>query len=483
MAHSDSFDVIVIGAGFGGATCAALLAKAGRNVLLIEKNRLAGGKAMSHARQGFTYSPWPIIGAPITGSWAQRLVTDLGIQQKARLLSTRGRSVYRTPDGNYKPMPQQPTDALDPNVLFDWLEVPAGQREVSLDFMTTLLVMSTEDVARHEGTDFHSWIVQFGLPPAIYAFIVSNCLDGMYMVPADQLDCAEAISGLQKVFIGGGGEFCSGGWGELAEGCCDVVRAHGGRVLMGTRLKQIVIGHGIVNGVETGNGQRFHSTVVVSNAGIQPTILNLAGSGHFDQSYVDRIRSLAPSHALLGYRYFLGRPVLEAGFGAVFSNTSPWSSTRLAQAHAGRASREGVLYIETPSNYDPDHAPAGKQLVLTGSFCPPDPELGREDIQAWADAGERILFGAYPEIESAIEERILYTARSVSNATRDPAVPGAGGETIGIGQIVGQTGASKPSIRTPVHGLYIVGTDAGAPGVGTQQAIASGYAVADAILA
>ena len=44
------YDVIVVGAGFGGSSCAGLLAKHGLNVLLVEKNNRAGGKAMSPAK-------------------------------------------------------------------------------------------------------------------------------------------------------------------------------------------------------------------------------------------------------------------------------------------------------------------------------------------------------------------------------------------------------------------------------------------------
>ena len=49
-------DVIVIGAGFGGAACASLLARRGLKVLLVEKNNLSGGKAMTPNKKGFTYS-------------------------------------------------------------------------------------------------------------------------------------------------------------------------------------------------------------------------------------------------------------------------------------------------------------------------------------------------------------------------------------------------------------------------------------------
>jgi hypothetical protein len=64
-----------------------------------------------------------------------------------------------------------------------------------------------------------------------------------------------------------------------------------------------------------------------------------------------------------------------------------------------------VLYYEVPGNYDPGAAPAGKQMLMTGSFCPADPAMSKKDIKAWVDAGEEILFGAFPEIKNLIEEK------------------------------------------------------------------------------
>ena len=93
----------------------------------------------------------------------------------------------------------------------------------------------------------------------------------------------------------------------------------------------------------------------------------------------------------------------------------------------------------------------------------------------------RLMFKAFPELEGAIEDKDLYTTRDVSNLTRDSVLPGQGGETIGLAQIVGQCGPSKPSIKAPIRGLYFVGCDAGGTGVGTQQAIESGMNVADAV--
>jgi prolycopene isomerase len=250
---------------------------------------------------------------------------------------------------------------------------------------------------------------------------------------------------------------------------------------MKTRAEKILVDRGMVAGVVTGKGC-FHAPIVISNAGIQPTVLKLVGEEHFDKGYVNYVKDLVPSWALLGYRYFLDRKVTDAPFGVVFSNESPWSLDRFLEAKAGKASREGVVYYEVPSNYDPQAAPPGKQILITGSYCPPDPTMPKREIMEWAKAGEEIIFKAIPGLEKAVERKELYTARDVSNLTRDAVLPGHGGETIGLGQIVGQCGPNKPSIKAPIRGLYYVGCDAGGKGVGTQQAIESGMNVAEAVL-
>lgn len=48
-------DVIVIGSGIGGLTTAALLAKSGYKVLILEKNHLPGGCCSTYPRFGFKF--------------------------------------------------------------------------------------------------------------------------------------------------------------------------------------------------------------------------------------------------------------------------------------------------------------------------------------------------------------------------------------------------------------------------------------------
>lgn len=54
------YDVIVIGAGFGGLSCALKLAKHGKKVLVLEKNPHVGGTSHIFRRSGFTFPMGPL---------------------------------------------------------------------------------------------------------------------------------------------------------------------------------------------------------------------------------------------------------------------------------------------------------------------------------------------------------------------------------------------------------------------------------------
>ena len=63
---------------------------------------------------------------------------------------------------------------------------------------------------------------------------------------------------------------------------------------MSTRVKRMHRrgrpGHG---GIETDEGD-VHAPIVISNAGIQPTVLKLVGAEHFDKSYANTCASWFP---------------------------------------------------------------------------------------------------------------------------------------------------------------------------------------------
>jgi len=53
------YDVVIVGGGFGGCVAAALLAKEGKKVVLLEKNDELGGRVRSARYEGYTINTGP----------------------------------------------------------------------------------------------------------------------------------------------------------------------------------------------------------------------------------------------------------------------------------------------------------------------------------------------------------------------------------------------------------------------------------------
>ncbi len=108
--------------------------------------------------------------------------------------------------------------------------------------------------------------------------------------------------------------------------------------------------------------------------------------------------------------------------------------------------------------------------------------MSEKEKKAWWERGDEIMFKAFPDLPAHIESKEYYSAQEISAISREQVLPGIGGETIGLGQVVGQAGRYKPSVKAPIRGLFYVGCDAGGRGIGTQQAVDSGINVANTVL-
>lgn len=479
----ERYDVIVVGAGFGGAACAGLLAKRGLKVALLEKNAKAGGKAMSVSKNGFTYTPWVVITAPIQDNAFARVLSELGIEDRAKLVTPdpSGGAIFKNEQGKYVPMPPMPTDALpDPNMVFDWLEVPEDQRGAALMALTDISMMAPDEIDKYDDISFAEYLTRYQLPKTVYGYMVGSIHDACFVCPADAVAASEALRVLQMIFMRSGGLFAKGGIGRVAEAFASVVEEHGGKYVTRARVQKILVENGAVVGVSTDEGT-YRAPIVVSNAGIQPTVLKLVGEQHFDAKYVDYVKRLVPSMGLPGVRYFLDKKVIQQAFGTIFSTESYWTVDKFKKAAAGQMPKDIAVLYEVPSNYDEDAAPAGKQVVLASVWGPSDGEATDDEMTPWWHKCEEIMCEVFPDLHEHIERKEYYSVKDVSVMTRDRVLPGQGGECIGLGQLIGQGGGKKPSVTAPIRGLFFVGCDAGGYGVGTQQATESGINVAGVV--
>jgi phytoene dehydrogenase-like protein len=479
----ERFDVIVVGAGFGGSACAGLLAKRGLKVLLLEKNAKAGGKAMAFSKSGFVYTPWVVITAPVQDNAFERVLKELGMEDRVELVTPdpSGGAIFKNAQGKYVPMPPVPTDSpADPNTIFDWLEVPEEQRGAALAAMTEITLMAPEQIDEYDDISFAEFLTRYDLPAPVYGYLVGSIHDACFVCPADVVAASEAIRVLQMIFLRSGGLFAKGGIGRVAETYAAAVEENGGKYVTKARVRKILVENGAVTGVATEDGT-FHAPIVVSNVGIQPTVLKLVGEEHFDGRYLTYVRALVPSWGLPGVRYFLDAKVIQQPFGTIFSTESYWTVEKFKRAADGEMPEHIAVLYEVPSNYDENAAPEGKQIVLASVWGPADGRATDEHMKPWWQKCDEIMFQVFPDLPKHIERKECYSVRDVSNLTRDRVLPNQGGECIGLGQVVGQGGRKKPSVSAPIRGLFFVGCDAGGYGVGTQQATESGLNVANEV--
>ncbi|UCH29510.1 MAG: hypothetical protein JSV06_00385, partial [Myxococcales bacterium] len=350
--------------------------------------------------------------------------------------------------------------------------------EALANLYTTILSLEDEEIEELDDVGMLDWMSQFELPKGLQSQICMN-LNTLFVVPVNRLAASEAILTMRQQAMGGAGRYSVGGYGRLAEACADYVVEHGGVYLPKQRVIRIAIEGGRAVGVETEEGV-LRCRAVISNAGIQPTVLKLAGSEHFPAEYVERVKSLEPSWAIAGYRYVLDERIFDAALIPVFSDQSWLDDERYEAMENGSWPDVPLICIDVPSEFDPGLSPVpGHQIANCQVFCSPDPEsgMGEEAVRR----GEQILDELWPDLKNHIIRKEPYGAKAISGLSRDSVLPGRGGEAVGIAQIVGQVGKSKPSPRTPLPGLYLVGCDAGGRGAGTHQAVDSGFNVAEMV--
>ena len=485
-----SYDAIVIGAGPGGSSCAALLAKKGLNTLLIEQNNRAGGKAMTVSKKGFRYEFWPVAGGPFFNSRFDEILHELGLESE-KCIPGIGRDIsealyYPDKKGQYQPFygplsgpvadaSGQPVQVPEEAMLkaMQWLGIKDEELPEIMRFMAETAELTPSEIEKMDDMTCHEYLSTYDLPTSFYSLLGMQA-NIVYVLPFDQVAASEFIKTSRDIMEKGGGYYSKGGYGRLFERCVEAFGKLGGNVKYNTRVEKIIIEKGLIKGVATNKGI-FKSPIVVSNAGIQPTVLKLAGEEHFDKGYVNRIKGLVPSLALMGKRYFLNKPFFKEATNMAFSDNSIWNTERSFKVRRGEIPEELLVFNVIPSNFDSDLAPSGKQCVLSSILCPADPEF--KNTPAFWKKLDEMMERIWPGFSDTVEFKENYSTKHVSTLARDHVLPGIGGECIGLGQIVGQCGKNKPSPAAPVQGLFYVGCDAGGYGCGTHQAVDSAFNV------
>src|SRR3990172_2121173 len=156
-----NYDVIVIGSGPGGSSCATLLQKRGIKTLLVEKNSFLGGKMVSIKKDGYAYDIFPHGQVPMRQPAFETIFNELGVGDQFRpgLQPDDTRDVvkicYRRHDWkNYKLVSQAQAMA-DATPFFRLWGINDEDQQKTMAFMTEVVTMPEEQLDALDNVSMH----------------------------------------------------------------------------------------------------------------------------------------------------------------------------------------------------------------------------------------------------------------------------------------------------------------------------------------
>lgn len=444
--------VVVIGTGIGGAGVAALLAREGARVLVLEKNSFPGGKAASFEREGFIYD---------TGvHWLSRgdkgplgeIAAVVGAEVSYRSLEP---AMQFTAGGRTATLYQNMDDEAVRDRLFEEIGVlPENRPGARALFQDLARERSPRELQELDEVSFSEYCERFVNDEQLNRLL--DGFTGMYMcISRRAASAGEFILCFSSQVKEKNLCYPLGGMRSVPLAYLKALETMGGEVRYSTPVEGIVVEGGKVRGVEAGGF--IPADLVISNTGIKETVA-LAGRHNFPDDYLVWVDSLRLSFGAVSVKYALDAEVVKPHLFCYFPDFRDPVQVK----------RQAAVFVPVPSAADPSLAPPGCQLVLAGSLAPPGLE-DREQAEAVCgeilDRIENTMNDLFPGIEDHVIWKIRTDTRYISEISGRWT-----GEVIGLAQNRHQVGKNRPSHVTPVEGLYLVGADAGGRGVGTEMA-------------
>ena len=218
-------DVAVVGGGIAGLTAAAVLARAGRSVVLFERSSRAGGRAGTADENGFKLNIGPH--ALYIGGEAARVLGDLGIVLSGGKPDASGAHLVR--GGRAFPFPNRALALLTTGALSLLERVESARILGSL---------ARIDPAEREGTTAREWIERTARREGTRDLLAALLRVSSYTADLDRYDAGAAIAQLQLA-LGGGVRYLDGGWQSLVDALRAEAERHGATIVTGERVTRV----------------------------------------------------------------------------------------------------------------------------------------------------------------------------------------------------------------------------------------------------
>jgi phytoene dehydrogenase-like protein len=441
---TDRWDAIVIGAGHNGLVCAALLAKEGKSVLVLEAENQVGGAAVnSEFADGFSVSacahllyqlqPDVCKDLKLTPRLAAEDLATIALAEDGEHIRLTSKSVTGVPEVDaeqYRRFRRRMTRFADllrgvlnrppPRLgTKDWRDLAALAR-VGLD-IRRLGKTEMREFLRLIGMNIHDEVTERFADPTLRGAICFDAVLGTHLGPRSP----NTIMTYLYRLAGNHGKvgIPKGGMGMVSALLAQSARTAGADVRTGSPVRRIVVDNGRVIGVETQDGEIHNSYTVISNADPKRTVMRLVGARHFETTFVKRIHhqrcrgNAAKLHvALDGLPRIEGLDADDLGQRIVIAGDEHRVERAFNPAKYGEFSPEPVIEMTFPSVRDESLAPPGKHVMSAIAQYAPYALKGGWTDAAREDFLETVMktIGRYaPDLESRIVHSELLTPADI----------------------------------------------------------------------
>ena len=240
-------EIIVIGAGLGGLASAALLARAGARVRVLESAHRAGGRARSRESEGFTLNVGPH--ALFRRGPAEQVLRDLGVPLQGKVVG--GTGAYALRDDRLHELPFAPLSMLRTDLL------SAAEK---LELLRVISGLGEKRARAVSGLTVNQWLDQAVTSPRTRAVLAMLVRLSCYAHAHDVLGADVAVRQVAQV-ARHSVMYLDGGWQSLIE---PLQAQLGAAVELGVGVHQIELHAGKVSAVVTSDGRRLQAGHVIA---------------------------------------------------------------------------------------------------------------------------------------------------------------------------------------------------------------------------
>jgi phytoene desaturase len=468
-AHATDYDIIVIGSGIGGLTSAALLAKAGKSVLVVEQHDRPGGYAHSFKRKHFVFDS----GVHLTsgcgmegyegGQIIRKVLQTIGVYDQLEFIQVNP-FAYADFPGIQVDLPYG-IDAFVNKLAQLFPDQETGLR----DFLKLCLSVS-EQAAMADAilASKNSASIQNCLP-LLLQYRQSTLADvWQKFIQNEQLQSIVACNwpylGLppNKVsfvywatmmvgYLVDGAYYCKGGFQKLAECLVNGLNKHGGEIRYKSAVEKISVIDNQVCSIQLASGENIRAGKIISNADIKQTIFALIGADYFPKRYISRLNEMQPSLSI-----FVVYIATDLDLSAQKTRHEAFYYDHFNHERHYSNSTNGNLSwlsITVPTLIDSSIAPKGGHLVMLTTLAPfdlyPDWSVAKPEFTA------KMLAFAEQKIPG-LKDHILFM-ESGSPATMQRYTRNHQGSAYGWDATPAQSGANRLANKSPIDGLYFSG--------------------------